>query len=73
MGCSMSGPQEELLARYFESAVIVLDGDDAGRTGAEDISNRLKHRLFVQVVTIPQGKQPDQLSAEELTDLLGSR
>jgi DNA primase len=73
MGCSISQAQEELLARYFESVVILLDGDEAGKAATEEISNRLKHRMFVRVVAVPQGKQPDELSDNELADLLGGQ
>jgi DNA primase len=70
MGCSLSKPQEELLSKYFEAVVILLDGDEAGRAGSEEISNRLKHRLFVRVVALEPGQQPDMLSTEELEQLL---
>lgn len=71
MGSVMSLAQETLLAT-FKRVLVLLDGDDAGRAGASDIAQRLVHRTFVKVVTLPPGVQPDQLSAEELTRTLRS-
>jgi hypothetical protein len=36
MGCSLSGQQEAQLVAHFRQVVILLDGDEAGRRGAQD-------------------------------------
>ena len=72
MGVSLSERQEELLASKFSRIVLMLDGDEAGRGGAREIAARLVHRMYVKVVDLPDGKQPDQLSSEELRSILGS-
>jgi DNA primase len=33
MGSTVSRPQTELLVSHFDRAVLMLDGDDAGRQG----------------------------------------
>ena len=71
MGCSMSGEQESQLSLNFRQVIIVLDGDEAGRNAAAEIASRLVHKVSVRVVDVPDGKQPDQLSTEELRVLLG--
>ena len=71
MGCSLSEDQEELLARHFRQVVIMLDGDDTGRRAAGEIAGRLVHKFRVRVVDVPEGKQPDLLSTQELEALLG--
>ena len=71
MGCSLSEQQEELLCRHFTGAVILLDGDEAGRKGSEDCLLRLGRRMWVKIVSPPEDKQPDDLSSEELRELLG--
>src|ERR1019366_8747638 len=71
MGCSMSGDQEEQLVAHFRQVVIMLDGDEAGRKAAGEIAGRLAHRVWVRVVDLPDGKQPDQLSTAELQAVLG--
>jgi len=71
MGCSMSDEQESQLALNFRQVIIALDGDEAGRKAAVEIAARLAHKLWVRVVEVPDGRQPDQLSTEELRVLLG--
>lgn len=71
MGASMSEMQETFVCQ-FARVLLFLDGDDAGRTGAIAIAPRLVHRTFVKTVDLPDGKQPDQLSSDELKRILGS-
>jgi hypothetical protein len=42
MGSTLSVRQAELLAIHFENALIMLDGDPAGRSGTEAIADRLR-------------------------------
>jgi TolB-like protein len=70
MGCSLSEEQEAQLVAHFRQVVVMLDGDAAGRKTADDIAAHLTHRLWVRVVDVPEGKQPDQLATEELQALL---
>jgi len=71
MGSSLSTEQEELLCRNFSGVVILLDGDEAGRKGSEECLLRLGRRMWAKIVTLPEGKQPDGLSVEELRGLVG--
>ena len=71
MGSSLSERQESLLSR-FHSLVLCLDGDEAGRTATEDIVRRLVRKVFIKIIDLPDGVQPDHLSAEELRTLLGA-
>jgi DNA primase len=72
MGCSMSEAQEKLLVKYFESAWLMLDGDEAGRAATLEISGRLLYSHWIRAVSLVQGIQPDQLSIEELRLAIGS-
>jgi DNA primase len=59
--------QEDLLAENFAHIIVMLDGDEAGKKAAIEIADRLQRAVFhVQVVELPDGVQPDQLSVEEL-------
>ena len=69
MGSSLSGAQEKLLHR-FKSVILFLDGDEAGRGAAKEIAGRLVHSYFVRVISLPEAKQPDMLSMDELQKLL---
>jgi len=71
MGSTMSKKQEELLAEHFGHLIVMLDGDEAGRVAAQGIADRLRQIIYqVDVVDLPDGVQPDQLSKDELRKLL---
>ena len=73
MGSTMSNAQEELIREHFAHVVVMLDGDDAGRGASEGIADRLRRRIFqVDVVTLLDGTQPDQLSNDEVHRLVDS-
>ena len=71
MGSSLSEAQQKFLSD-FARVVLFLDGDEAGRTAARDIASMLVHQTFVKIVNLPDGKQPDQLSSEEIKTVIGS-
>jgi DNA primase len=75
MGSTMSAAQEELIRKHTNAnsqAIVMLDEDEAGRAGREDIAGRLARFLFVKVHTFEQeGRQPEQLSAEEAVRACG--
>jgi DNA primase len=70
MGCSLSEEQEAQLVSHFRQVVVMLDGDEAGRRAAGEIAGRLARKVWVRVVDVPEGRQPDQLSIGELQALL---
>ena len=71
MGCSMSEEQERLLSSHAEMVMLMLDGDEAGKRGTDEILLRLGRRVWTKAVSMPDGKQPDQFSTEEVQALLG--
>jgi hypothetical protein len=62
----MSEAQEELIVRHFKRASILLDGDEAGREGAKDCLVRLGRRMWSYAPVLPEGMQPDMLSAKDI-------
>ena len=70
MGCSMSERQEELLVSRFDQVSVMMDGDEAGRKAAEEIALRLARKVFVRIIELSNGKQPDGLSKEEVLSIL---
>lgn len=73
MGSTMSQAQEELLREQTDrhsQVIVILDEDEAGRAGREDIAPRLAKFVFVKVhVFATEGQQPDTLDAEEVVTL----
>jgi len=74
MGSTMSDAQEHLITKHavhWSHIIVMLDEDEAGRTGREDIANRLAKFSYVKVHTfIEEGQQPEQLTIEEVAALL---
>ena len=70
MGSSMSEAQEQLIARHFNVACVLLDGDEAGQEGSLDCIKRLGRRMWVWAPVLPEGKQPDMLTIKEIQALV---
>jgi DNA primase len=73
MGSSLSLAQEELIRRHTDSqsqVIVMLDENDAGRTGRDDLACRLSKFCFVRVHEFTQpDMEPEDLTAEEVTQL----
>ena len=72
LGSSMSEEQEDLLCRYFKKAVLLFDGDEAGRSATDDCLERLGRRLWVKAICLPDSVQPDQLTTDEIQTMLAT-
>lgn len=74
MGSSISDIQIGKLLKLKPSKVILMmDGDDAGRKATKTIQARLGKRMNpmnIQMIYLPEGKDPDQLSREEFLDFM---
>jgi DNA primase len=74
MGSTLSAAQEELLRKHTTAQshiIVMLDEDEAGQAGREDIAVRLSRFAFVKVHTFDEeGSQPERLSAEALAEIL---
>jgi DNA primase len=74
MGSSLSPAQEALIVKHTNGEsriVLMLDEDDAGRAGCAQALQCLAPKAFVKAFRFPkEGQQPDQLSAEEIQQLL---
>jgi DNA primase len=75
MGSTMSAAQEELIRKHTDGhsqVIVMLDEDEAGRAGREDIAVRLARFVFVKVHAFDEdGQQPENMSAEEVKELTG--
>jgi DNA primase len=74
MGSTLSAAQEELIRQHtvFNSRIIVmLDENDAGRTGREDIACRLSKHCFIRVYEFDEeDMEPEHLSEGLLEDIV---
>lgn len=75
MGSTMSPAQEELIREHTDAnsrVILMLDEDEAGQAGRENIAARLSRFCFVKAHVFPKsGMQPEDLSAEELHEITG--
>jgi len=74
MGSTLSEAQEELLRTHTSSQtriVVLLDEDEAGRNGRDDLAVRLAKFAYVKIhVFAEEDQRPEDLDAEEITGLL---
>ena len=70
MGTALSALPEKLLRERFRRVVLMLDGDRSGREATERIAAQLAGKCSLQLVMVPDGKQPDQMEGEEIRALL---
>lgn len=70
MGSALSPQQADLLAGRFAEIVLMLDGDPAGQAGARDAAARLTRSRSVRQLILAPGRQPDQMSDEEIRQAL---
>jgi len=75
MGSILSEAQEELIRTHTRSAsrvLVMLDEDDAGKAARDDIARRLARFCYVRVHQFDEsGTQPEHLTAEQVSDLIG--
>jgi DNA primase len=75
MGSTLSTAQEELIRQHTNSqshVIVMLDENDAGKAGREDIACRLSKFCFVRVHQFDQpDMEPEHLTAEEVRQLIG--
>lgn len=55
----------------FKRAIIIPDGDAAGRKMAEQVHKAVNERIPAEIVSMKDGLDPDDLEADELVELLG--
>lgn len=75
MGSTLSAAQEELIRQHthqYSQIMVMLDEDEAGQTGREDLAVRLSRLCFVRVYSFTDHTtQPEHLSPDEVVNLTG--
>ena len=74
MGSTLSSAQEELIRQHTTSrsrVIVILDENEAGKAGREDIACRLSKFCFVRVHQFSRpDMEPEHLTAEEVQQLM---
>lgn len=75
MGSTLSAAQEELIRQHthqHSQIMVMLDEDEAGQTGREDLAVRLTRLCFVRMHSFTDhATEPEHLSPDEVADLIG--
>jgi DNA primase len=75
MGSTLGATQEEMIRQHTDSqslVIVMLDENEAGQAGRDDIACRLSKHCFVRVHIFDKpDMEPEHLSAEEVQQLLG--
>jgi DNA primase len=71
MGAALSRDQENLLLQRFRQVTLMLDGDSAGRTASLAAAQQLAGRCSIRQIMLAPGRQPDQMSDDEIHQFLG--
>ncbi len=71
MGTDITPNQRDLLSKYAENVIIMLDADKAGRAGAVRVNKMLDKVVSTTVVDLPDGKDPKDFTYEDVKEYLG--
>ena len=61
----------DVTAHWYE-AVLMFDGDAAGRSCTDQSLVKLGRSMWVRAALVGEGKQPDQLSPDDMHNLMSS-
>jgi DNA primase len=70
MGAVLYPSQQRALLERFQSLILMLDGDEAGRRATAMMAARLQPHASVRVISLPDSVQPDQLSTQAIRQSL---
>jgi len=68
-GSHINKTQIDKILKWFDSVVILMDGDQAGIDAAQRIESMLSRRIHTITHMIPDGRDPNQMEVEEVEDL----
>ena len=76
MGSDLSPVQTKLILKLVQPngrVWVMPDGNDAGRRCAESVMRQVSPHRFVRWVKLTDDRQPTDVSAENLHELIGAR
>ena len=72
MGASLYKDPQRALTERFRQIVLMLDGDETGQRASRTITNQLRRyqHCSLKLIRLPDDRQPDQLPADVIRDIL---
>lgn len=68
-GSHANKPQVDKVLKWFDQVVLVMDGDDAGIEARDRLVNTFGRRINVATYLVPGGRDPNQMTDDEVEDL----
>ncbi|MHC4930201.1 MAG: toprim domain-containing protein [Planctomycetota bacterium] len=68
-GSHVNKPQVAKILKWFDSVVLVMDGDGPGRDAAMRLQETFSQQIHVATYLIPDGRDPNKMTDEEIQDL----
>lgn len=69
LGSDISDIQSKKISKWFDRAILIMDGDRAGIEAAEKIKRRLSNLKAVDSIDLDSGADPDHLSMGDVYDI----
>lgn len=67
-GANFNEEKASRVLQCAEEAIIILDGDEKGRSCTDEIRRTLKGRMKIVIVELPEGKDPGNMTKEEIQE-----
>lgn len=69
-GSTLTDTQADLIYRYCERVIIMLDGDEVGKLASEKAIERLQNKnIYANLVELPENKDPDDLESDLILEI----
>ena len=68
MHADLSKVQKSMLLEHMKPVYLMLDPDEAGKMASKKIFNMLKHSVQTYICNLPEGKDPDQCTFNEVNE-----
>lgn len=71
MGTDITPTQRDLLCKYAENVIVMLDADKAGKAGSERVQKMLEKHVNTNIINLPEGKDPKNFTYNDVKEYLG--
>ena len=68
-GSHVNKPQVAKILKWFDSVVLVMDGDGPGKEAALRLQKTFSQQIHVATYLIPDGRDPNKMTLDEVEDL----
>lgn len=70
MGSTISSKQASLLEKTGKRIIVMLDGDEAGKKGTEEVIKKLQGKQPLKIIRLRKNVQPEETPKEVLREMM---